>query len=71
MPFFLGAISGVLITVLAVFLVDALTATIEPAGVQSQRIVNWDVASARLEASTETIREGVQELREGVRSLTR
>ena len=71
MPFFLGAISGILITILTVFFVDALTATTEPAGVQSQRIVNWDVAGARLAESTEIIREGANQLREGVHSFTR
>lgn len=71
MHFLLGAISGVVITVLAEFFVDALTTANEADGAQSQRIVNWDVAGARLAASTEVIREGAKELREGVHALTR
>jgi hypothetical protein len=70
MHFLLGAICGVLLTVLAVFFVDALTTAIEPDGAQSQRIVNWDVAGARLVASAEIIREGANELREGLHALT-
>lgn len=71
MHFFLGAISGVLLTVLAVFITNALTTANEGAGVQPQRIVNWDVAAARLSASPEAIRDGASELREGVHELTR
>lgn len=44
MPFLLGAISGVLLTVLAVFAADAVTTAADPSKDPQQRIVNWDVA---------------------------
>jgi hypothetical protein len=71
MHFFLGAINGVLVTILTVFFVDALTTATSPDGPQSQRIVNWDVAGERLVASTEVIRKGAEGLRDQVHELTR
>ena len=56
MRFLLGVICGVLL-----ILPISLTAD-EPPGTQSQRIVNWDVAAARLNRSIEKIREEVHEL---------
>ena len=50
---FLGAMTGVLVTILTVFLFDALNTP------HSQRIVNWDVAAARLISSTEAIRDAL------------
>ena len=61
MRFFLGVICGALLMVMAAFIADSLTAD-EPPGTQSQRIVNWDVAAARLNRSIEKIREKVHEL---------
>lgn len=61
----------VVLTVLAVFIADAVTTANEQAGATSQRIVNWDVATARLNESTQAIREGADDLREGVHELTR
>ena len=40
MPFLLGAISGVLLTVLAVFAADAVTTAADPSKDPQQRIVN-------------------------------
>jgi hypothetical protein len=62
MRFFLGAVCGVLITVLAVFFADALTATNDPAGNPPERIVNWDLAGKRLAASLDALREEVHDL---------
>jgi hypothetical protein len=62
MRFFLGVICGVLLMVIAAFIADSLTTADEPPGTQSQRIVNWDVAAARLDRATEKIREEVHEL---------
>ena len=61
MRFFLGVICGALLMVMAAFIADSFTAD-EPPGTQSQRIVNWDVAAARLNRSIEKIREEVHEL---------
>ena len=69
MPFLLGAISGVLLTVLAVF--AAVTTAADPSKDPQQRIVNWDVAAARLSETTQAIREGANDLRQGVHELTR
>ena len=71
MPFLLGAISGVLLTVLAVFAADAVTTAADPSKDPQQRIVNWDVAAARLSETTQAIREGDDDLRQGVHELTR
>ena len=62
MHFFLGTICGVLLTVLAAFLADSVTTANEPPGIESQRIVNWDLAGARVAASVDTIREQVHDL---------
>jgi hypothetical protein len=50
---FLGAMTGVLVTILTVFLFDALNTP------HSQRIVNWDVAATRLISSTAAIRDAL------------
>jgi hypothetical protein len=61
MQFFLGAVCGVVLTVLAAFLADALTST-DPAAGQTERIVNWQVAGQRLASSLDIIREEVHDL---------
>ena len=61
MQFFLGAICGVLLTVLATFVADTLTTANEQAGAP-QTIVNWDLAGERVAASLDSIREKVHEL---------
>jgi hypothetical protein len=62
MHFFLGTICGVFLTVLAAFLADSVTTATEPPGTESQRIVNWDLAGARVAASFDAIREQVHNL---------
>jgi hypothetical protein len=69
MPFLLGTINRVFLTILAVFIADALTVEHERDEVSSQRIVNWHVAAARPSESTQAIHEGANELREEI--LTR
>jgi hypothetical protein len=69
MPFLLGTINRVFLTIFAVFMADALTAEHERDGVSSQRLVNWDVAAARPSESTQVIHEGANELQEEI--LTR
>jgi hypothetical protein len=58
MHFLLGAVFGIVITVFAAFAVDSLRAK---DGVDA-RIVNWDVAGARVASSLDAIREGVHDL---------
>ena len=60
MQFFLGAICGVLLTVLATFIADTFTTANEQAG-SPQTIVNRDLADERVSASLESIREEVHE----------
>jgi hypothetical protein len=62
MQFFLGAICGVCLTVLAVFLADAMTSANAPAGSQTENIVNWDLAGKRLASSLDVIREEMHDL---------
>jgi hypothetical protein len=61
MRFFLGAVCGVILTVLAAFIADSLRATDNPTNTQS-RLVNWDVAGARVSSSLDAIREEVHDL---------
>src|SRR5215467_7838803 len=44
MPYLAGIVTGALLTVLVVFLVDNLSVVNAPAGTEPQKIVNWDVA---------------------------
>jgi hypothetical protein len=68
MPYLAGVVSGVLLTVLVVFLVDNLAVANAPSGTEPQKIVNWDVAAQKLRLSFATIKE---EVREDVHEATR
>lgn len=57
MRFFLGAIFGILITRVAAFVVDSIRAGDDP----TARLVNWDVAGARVASSLDAIREEVHD----------
>ena len=48
MPYLTGVVSGVLLTVLVVFLVDNIAVATAPSGTEPQKIVNWDVAAQKL-----------------------
>jgi hypothetical protein len=52
----------VCLTVLAVFLADAMTSANAPAGSQTENIVNWDLAGKRLASSLDVIREEMHDL---------
>ena len=51
MPYLAGVLTGVLLTVVVVFLVDNLAVVNAPAGTEPQKIVNWDVAAQKLHSS--------------------
>jgi hypothetical protein len=56
MPYLAGLVTGVLLTILVVFLVDTFTEG-------ARKIVNWDVAAQRLRLVREEVREDVHEAR--------
>jgi hypothetical protein len=68
MPYLAGVLTGVLLTVLVVFLVDNLTVANAPSGTEPQKIVNWDLAAQKLLSSIATVQE---EVREDVHETTR
>ena len=71
MPYLAGLLTGVLLTVLVVFLVDNLAVANAPSGTEPQKIVNWDVAVQKLRSSITTVQEEVREVREDVHEATR
>ena len=71
MPYLAGVVTGVLLTVLVVFLVDNLAVMNSPAGTEPQKIVNWDVATQKLRSSITTMKEEAREVRQDVHEATR
>ena len=71
MPYLAGVLTGVLLTVLVVLLVDNVSVADAPTGTQPQKIVNWDVAGEKLRSSVTSLEEGVREVRENVHEATR
>jgi hypothetical protein len=71
MSYLTGFLTGVLLTVLVVFLVDNLAVANAPSGTEPQKIVNWDVAVQKLRSSITTVQEEVREVREDVHDATR
>jgi hypothetical protein len=64
MPYLMGVLTGMLLTVLVVFLVDNLAVVNAPPGTEPQKIVNWDVAARKLRSSITTMKEEVREVRQ-------
>jgi hypothetical protein len=64
-------LTGVLLTLLVVFLVDNLAVANAPSGTEPQKIVNWDVAVQKLRSSITTVQEEVCEVREDGHEATR
>ena len=62
MRFLLGAIFGVLLLVVVVFIADSLATSESATGAAPRQIVNWDVAADRLHDFTEAIRVGWNKL---------
>jgi hypothetical protein len=56
MPYLSGVLSGILLTILVVFLIDHFGS-----GPAAQKIVNWDYVGATVGASVEKIGEGVRQ----------
>jgi hypothetical protein len=71
MPYLAGVLTGVLLTVLVVFLVDNLAVANAPSGTEPQKIVNWDVAAQKLRSSVAAVHEGAREVRDEVHEATR
>jgi hypothetical protein len=71
MPYLAGLLTGVLLTVLVVFLVDNLAVVNAPSGTEPQKIVNWDVAAQKLRSSITTMKEEAREVRRDVHEATR
>jgi hypothetical protein len=71
MPYLAGVLTGVLLTVLIVFVVDNLAVASAPSGTEPQKIVNWDVAAQKLHSSIAAVQQGAHEVRDDVREATR
>jgi hypothetical protein len=71
MPYLAGVLTGVLLTILVVFLVDNLAVATTPTGTEPQKIVNWDVAAQKLRSSVTAIENGAREVRDDVHEATR
>ena len=71
MPYLMGVLTGVLLTVLGVFVLDNLAVANAPSGTEPQKIVNWDVAAPKLRSSITTMKEEVREVRQDVHEATR
>jgi hypothetical protein len=61
MPYVAGVLTGVLLTILVVFVVDHFGTTNETSASEPRNIVNWSVAEQRLRSSLGTIKEEVHE----------
>jgi hypothetical protein len=61
MPYLAGVLTGVLLTILAVFVIDHVKAYSQTSTTEPQKIVNWDVAEQRLRSSLGAIKEEVHE----------
>jgi hypothetical protein len=70
MSYLAGVLTGVLLTVLVVFLVDNFTVTSSSAGIEPQQIVNWDIAAQKLRSSMVVVEQGAREVRDEVHKAT-
>jgi hypothetical protein len=70
MPYLAGVVTGVLLTVLVVFLVDNAVVN-APASTEPQKIVNWDLAAQKLRSSITTVKEEARVVRQDVQEATR
>ena len=61
MPYLAGVLTGVLLTILAVFVIDHVKADSQTSTTEPQKIVNWVVAEQRLRPSLGAIKEEVHE----------
>jgi hypothetical protein len=70
MPYLAGVVTGMLLTVLVVFLVDNLAVVNARAGTEPQKIVNWDVAAQKLHSSITVMKQEAREVRQEVHEAT-
>jgi hypothetical protein len=70
MPYLAGVVTGALLTVLVVFLVDNLSVVNAPAGTEPQKIVNFDVAAQKLHSSITVMKKEAREVRQEVHEAT-
>ena len=70
MPYLAGLLTGMVLTVLVVFLVDNFAVVNTAAGTEPQQIVNWDLAAQKLRSSVTTMKEEVREVRQDVHEAT-
>jgi hypothetical protein len=61
MPYLAGVLTGVLLTIIAVFVIDHVKTSSQTSAGQSQKIVNWDVAEQKLRSSLGTTKEEMRE----------
>jgi hypothetical protein len=61
MTYLAGVITGVLLTIFAVFVIDHVKGPGETSASEPQEIVNWDVAEQKLRSSLVTLKEEVHE----------
>jgi hypothetical protein len=61
MPYLAGVLTGVLLTIIAVFIIDHFKTSGQTSAGEPQKIVNWDVAEQRLRSSLGTLKEEVHE----------
>jgi hypothetical protein len=59
MPYLAAVLTGVLLTIIAVFVIDYIKTAGETSASEPQKIVNWDVAEQRLRSSLGSIKEEV------------
>ena len=71
MPYLMGVLIGMLLTVLVVFVLDNLAVANALSGTEPEKIVNWDVAAQKLRSSITTMKEEVREVRQDVHEATR
>jgi hypothetical protein len=71
MPYLAGVLTGVILAVFVVFLVDNLSVANAPSGTEPQKIVNWDVAAQKLRSSIDIVQDEAREVREDVHEATR
>jgi hypothetical protein len=71
MPYLAGVLTGALLTVLVVFLVDNFAVVNAPAGAEPQQIVNWDLAAQKLRSSVTIMKKEAREVRQEVHETTR
>ena len=69
MPFLLGVVVGILLTVGSVFVADSFVTPYVGSEVTSRQIVNWDVAKEQLHDFSASVRTGWNRLERGIHRI--